>query len=338
MPKVHVCLSVDWEGEHMNNFHELKKLRDIVGDDIPMSHFICPAYYFRSIKDVTRKINTVIREKDDINLHIHCYKELVEAAGVKFRTLNNYYKPESNFLKQLRKKLGHFSGFIPQISGRGVPLTVYKPIEQEQIISFCRNKLRDEFPNHPICGFRAGGNIINDDTIEILQKLNFTIDSSATSPGIYSKGYSMNNQGNMLDDYGHNTGIFTNYIIDLWGGKPQGESFLKNSTYVNSFGNRYQHYTTQPFFMDQLMELPENCGMTDFVSPELTALPTLEKLVNCSKESCTRQYFHYGCHNEGDFYYKLQLLKFLEQAKKLSDSIEYTAISQCPKFFNHRKG
>lgn len=316
MSKVFVCISFDWEGEHFRNLHDLKFIRKEIGVDIPVNHFICPAYYFRNIKHVTERINDVVFDNDEIHLHIHAYKELIEATGIGFKTEKNYYKHKKLF------------GFIkPKVSGRGVPLSVYTKEEQEQIIEFSRHQLKKEFPNQKIIGFRAGGNILNDDTFEILKKLNFNFDSSATAPEIYSKGYSIENDGSKRDDYDYNVGIFTNYILKLWGGKKQTEAFLKNELFIQSHENRPIQLNSQPFQLGSIYEIPENCGMTDFVSPEKTALPTLNVLTEKSEKSGKNHYFHYGCHNEGDWFYKKQLLKFMELIKPFRDKIEFVGMN-----------
>ena len=57
--------------------------------DVPLTHFLNAAYFTKRDADadkVAEQIQHVLRPIDELGLHIHPWKSLVEAAGVKFRT------------------------------------------------------------------------------------------------------------------------------------------------------------------------------------------------------------------------------------------------------------
>ncbi|NBC81968.1 MAG: hypothetical protein GVY19_01175 [Bacteroidetes bacterium] len=334
MSKVYISLTVDWEGEHFHNLKEFIALRKKIGEDIPVSHFICPAYFTgKHVNTTAKKMQPAIFSNDEIHLHIHCYRALVEEAGVHFRTEQNYYRPIPKPWLSLARKYPVLKYLLPHVSGRGVPLTTFNPDEQKAIILYSQQLLQQCFPKHPVNGFRAGGNILNDDTINILHDLHFAFDASATSPSIYSKTFDKGHSGNLYDDYGDHNGLFTHFLLKLWGGVRQEEEFLKNNIFVDSYGGEPVWSDSQPFYLGPIKEIPENCGMTDFVSPDKTAIPVLEKLIDKARYTGKIQYLHYGCHQEGEGYYKQKLLDFIQMAGQYSDNIEYIGMNQCCALF-----
>jgi phosphotransferase system HPr-like phosphotransfer protein len=89
-PRVHVSISVDWEGRdlsaiNLNAFRTLRKAHP----NVPLTHFLNAAYFTKRDANATRvqaDIRRALRPGDELGLHIHPWKTLVEAAGVKFRT------------------------------------------------------------------------------------------------------------------------------------------------------------------------------------------------------------------------------------------------------------
>src|SRR5256885_750274 len=72
-------------------FHELFK------GSIPITHFICPAYFTRkSAHESTYAAGMKsLRDKgDEIALHIHCWKSLIEFCGVTFRDPKDHTVPD----------------------------------------------------------------------------------------------------------------------------------------------------------------------------------------------------------------------------------------------------
>lgn len=334
MAKINICLTFDWEGEHFKNWEDLLNVRRLIGNEIPISHFICPAYFFKKEKNKAKElILKTLFPKDEIHLHIHCYQELIEAAGITFKTDKNYYRTLSKSVLYLKNKLKFPAFLFPQISGRGVPLSVYNKSEQKKILHFSREILREEFFPHKINGFRAGGNLLNDETFTVLNELNFKFDASATSPSIYATGYSKHKNGNFLDDYGDDNGIFTKYIVDLWGGNENCSGFLKNQYYIAGYNGKEQHHLSQPFYINGIPELPENCGMSDFCTTSKTIMPTFKKLLQKAEKENNDKYLHYGCHNEGGGDYKKEFLKFVNAIQYYENNIRFLGMEEMRNHF-----
>lgn len=312
---INICITFDYEGHHLRNINDLKILRKhLQKKNIPVSHFICPAYFVKNNNKTW--IKDLIYVEDEVHLHLHPIKQLVKAAGINFRKENNYY--HNRFPNNLF------------VNGRGVPISSYKKEEQEKLILFSLDLLKNVFPEKQIIGFRAGGNIINDTTLSILKK-HFKFDSSFTSPFIYSRTLKKNEKGYLKDYYNSMTGIFGEMLIELYGGKDSKKFFLKNKT-INSL-NKYEpiKMDRQPFFINDLLELPENCGTTDFVNPE-KVVSIIEDLYNNNKFENKDLFVNYGVHNEGLAMYKSKLIDFI----KLIDlkEINYTTLSKTSHFNN----
>lgn len=89
-PRVHVAISVDWEGRDLSsiNLNAFRACRE-AHPDIPLTHFLNAAYFTKPDADASKvqaAIRRVLHPDDELGLHIHPWKTLVEAAGVKFRS------------------------------------------------------------------------------------------------------------------------------------------------------------------------------------------------------------------------------------------------------------
>lgn len=307
MNKIFIAISVDWEGEHFRNTYELKKIRKELSD-YPFTHFICPAYFTQKNNNAQKKIKEIIDEKDEIALHLHCYRPLIEAVGtIEYRYEPNYYNYQPTLKKLLPSKW-----YQKTISGRGVPLSAYKYDEIKKIIDFSRHLLAQKLNLQEVSGFRAGGWLANDAVFEAINKLGFKYDSSAVAPEILSQKYKKNNAGNKLDDYGDNNGIFTDFVSKLWGGNEQNDFFLKNQFILKATQNKEITKKTQPFFIKNILELPDNCALSDFASIQKTWRPVFNHALKTVKEQKQDFFMCIGCHHEGSFDYKLPLPEFIK--------------------------
>ncbi len=76
MGHIYICVTVDWEGEYLDDLPDLIKIRDQINNDIPFTHFICPNYFLTNpnTENKSSRIKTAIKPIDEVGLHIHCYK------------------------------------------------------------------------------------------------------------------------------------------------------------------------------------------------------------------------------------------------------------------------
>lgn len=323
MGQIYICITIDWEGERLDDVNDLIKIRNKIDENIPFTHFICPNYFLVNpdTKNTSDLIKTAIKPIDEVGLHIHCYKELINhVPDVSFRTEQNYHNTPGWFEEKIIKKI--YPSYQRNVTGRGVPLSVYSRDEIQKIISESKKLLCDHLNLESIKGFRAGGWIANDTVLDVVEDLGFKYDSSAVSPSILSQGFSKDNHGNKLDDYGDKNGIFTEHIINLWGYTQQDNGFLKNDNILRFHNQEAIQIHSQAFKYNNLLEIPNNCGLTDFCSPQKTVLPLIKHYQKIIEENPDESFLIvYGCHQEGDVHYKNQLVEFFSELNKLDTSI-----------------
>lgn len=322
MGQIYICITVDWEGEYLDNITDLINMRKQIGFDVPFTHFICSNYFLTdsNTENTADYIKTAIKPHDEVGLHIHCYKELIEnVPTVAFKTDQNYYNVPSWFEENIAKKI--IPSYKRNVTGRGVPLSIYTKTEIEKIITVSRDLLCKHLNLEQIKGFRAGGWIANDTVLDIVEDLGFTYDSSAVAPSILSQGFSRNSLGNKKDDFGDKNGLFTEHLLKLWGYNQQTDGFLKNSNILQYHKQEAIQTHSQAFKYNKLVEIPNNCGLTDFCSPHKTVLPLIKQYLHKIEQNPDESFLIvYGCHQEGDKYYKNQLLEFFSEITKLNSA------------------
>ncbi len=340
---IYISFCVDWEGDHFKNLSALGHVLDELGSSVPVTHFICPAYFPRFPQIAKQTILSTIRAHDEVGLHLHCFKSLIkQVQSIAFKTQHNYYRQDSMWVR-LRDRL---LNSVPQslrdrllqrlISGRGVPLSVYSASEIERILLFAKNLLQEQLELDKVESFRAGGWIASDEVLHALAKVNIPIDSSAVSPEIVSQGYATNFEGNHRDDYGESYPIFTTYIEKLWGREDNAQGFLKNRDIHAAMHDLYITKTTQPFYFNQILEMPSNCGATDFASLERTFIPVLMQLLKTDalKNGQKPLFMNITCHQEGDLYYKQGMLDFYHYVTaNYSHHVRFVTVSEAARIY-----
>lgn len=172
-PAVHVTVSVDWEGAYFDQeaLDAMDRFRTRY-PGVPLTHFLNAAYYTKpgvDPIDPSREMKLAIKPGDGVGLHIHMWKTLVEAAGVKFRDGPSFLSAEGELLE-----------FEDDI-GFDVDPSAYTVEELRKVIGKSREILENEhFELEPL--FRAGGWIGTPNVLEAVRAEGFTIDSSATDP------------------------------------------------------------------------------------------------------------------------------------------------------------
>jgi hypothetical protein len=168
-PRVILTVSVDWEGGSLRdtNLAALEALRrDLPG--VPFTHLMNAAYYTRAGADpaeVTAGIKRGFQAGDELGLHIHAYRSLIEAAGVAFRDGPTF------FGRPLRSRDGD--------SGHEVELAAYTVGELRSIVRLARGRLVEA--GFAITrSFRAAGWIADAKVLEAIRTEGFEVDTSAT--------------------------------------------------------------------------------------------------------------------------------------------------------------
>lgn len=160
---LYVAWTQDWEGYDVNQNY-LTAIESIANDyQLPITHFFNPSIFIsetikpQRAKSLTQWLQRRITLGDGFGLHLHLFHEFVEKAGVEVREQPNWGD---------------------RGDGYGVPLSAYTADEQTILIKYAVDLLFDNgLPQSKM--FRAGGWYANLDTFKALERLGFTVDSSA---------------------------------------------------------------------------------------------------------------------------------------------------------------
>jgi hypothetical protein len=166
---VHLMMSVDWEGANLaqDNLNTMADFRSEF-PAIKLTHFVSAGYFTQEnalSSDLIEAFNSVISTDDEVGLHVHAWKSLVEASGVTYRDAPQYLNSRRTFPRG-------------DDHGHDVMLNAYTRSElvailQQSISQFSANGIQLA----PI--FRAGGWIADTKVLEALADVGFTADSSA---------------------------------------------------------------------------------------------------------------------------------------------------------------
>jgi hypothetical protein len=174
-----VTISVDWEGAYFDP-EALEALETFRADNpgVPLSHFICPAYYTKP-SAVTAEVAEVLRRHvrggDEAGLHLHAWHSLIKAAGVTPREARSFLSTDGTLLQ--------FENDI----GFDADPSVYTVEELRQIVRKSRELLvAGGLTVSPI--FRAAGWIGAPPVLEAVRAEGITIDSSSTDPAWLGEG------------------------------------------------------------------------------------------------------------------------------------------------------
>jgi len=166
-----VVVSVDWEGRNLDpqNLASMEHFRHDY-PQVPLQHFLNAAYFTKPDADArvtAAAIKSVLRAGDEHGLHIHPWRSLVQAAGVKFRTEPAFRGPMD--LSQCDPDCGH-----------DVNMAAYDEKELQKLIRLSIKTLTKHGFERPR-SFRAGAWQADNHVFRALAREGITLDSSATS-------------------------------------------------------------------------------------------------------------------------------------------------------------
>jgi hypothetical protein len=169
--RVYVAVSIDWEGAYFSGdaLDALDKLRDTLGPDIPMTHFVCAAYFTKKDVDPAAVDNIVssVRKGDELALHLHLWKSLATKAGIE-------PKLSPSFLTGTDQLLEFPDGDV----GFDTDLDVYGVNDLRAMIRTSKALLAPA--GIALSGsFRAGGYLATPKVLQAIRDEGFTTDSSA---------------------------------------------------------------------------------------------------------------------------------------------------------------
>lgn len=168
--KINVVVSVDWEGRDLDKSNEevFSAFRDKY-PDIPMQQFLNAAYLTKDVwekEEIIAFHKNTLRDIDELGLHIHPWKKLVEASGVAFKDKPSLFQDDIP-LRQSHDDMGH-----------EVALFAYDKAEVVKMIKKSEELLSSIGLNLGST-FRSGAWLSSKDMREALVETGYTMDCSA---------------------------------------------------------------------------------------------------------------------------------------------------------------
>ena len=169
--KIELLVSVDWEGRTLSS-PGLKAMKELRAEfpELSLLQFLNAAYFTKpgaEAQSLVRKISQVIRPQDELGLHIHGWKSLFEASGVRFRSSPTFW--------------GSPVSCDGEDCGHDVPISHYPTEDLRKVIRFSTQKLESLGFGHPK-SFRAGGWLASQNVLDALALEGFKVDSSSVPP------------------------------------------------------------------------------------------------------------------------------------------------------------
>jgi hypothetical protein len=136
-----------------------------------VTHFVSAAYFTKPGADpaaAARQIEAAIRPGDEVGLHLHMWRSLVESSGVAARLAPSFLRPGGELLE-----------FEDGDVGFEVDPGAYSTDELRRIIGRSRQLLGENgIELEPL--FRAGGWLASPEVLEAARAEGFVVDSSST--------------------------------------------------------------------------------------------------------------------------------------------------------------
>ncbi|MCP4213111.1 MAG: hypothetical protein GY765_00575 [bacterium] len=273
MPKQVMHVTVDWEGTDLKeeNILAMKKFNKSF-PDVPITHFICPAYFTRGYdaKPIAQEILSVIKSIDEVALHIHCWYSLVKGSGVSTVIKTPTWAADNNRDPGVTCKNGETD------YGHPVPLGLYSAEDITKIVTYGRQLLVDNgiIKNTADCvGFRCGGWMTATNVFDGLKGVTtdpFLYDSSAVSAA-YCDALFQNLRGWSLP--------LLHWVSLLWGNRQYSGSsypYLSNSKSYLAYPKGVKGlYPTDKSISglemvdNWIVEVPDTGMLADFVTNEV---------------------------------------------------------------------
>jgi hypothetical protein len=235
MSKIVVVVSVDWEGRSLlaENLELIAAFRQR-HPDVPIQHFLNPAYYTRAGIDAartTRAIRQVLLPEDEHGLHLHAWHGLISAAGVTPRSEPRFLHTDAPV-----PKAPDDWGFYPPEDGYDVPIEHFEVDELDRILKTCVSLLTAQGFRRPTC-FRAGGWMSGPHVQAALMRNAFALDCSAVNPQLSIRRF-----GDIP---------LCRWLTQLWPA-------------IEETSQPYQLATSQ----GTLWQVPDNAGLVDYTTAD----------------------------------------------------------------------
>jgi hypothetical protein len=311
MAKVVITVTVDWEGIKLEPTDlssmdmlgkQLDKASETFGKPIPITHFICPAYFSRNNNPTERqtKANQIIfsraiRPIDEVAVHVHCWKSLAMEAGIPAQDIQitpvgqDALSPPNIFRDGIN--MGPDTGYE-------VPLGVYN---EDNITNFIRTAktLVEQYLHRTCTSFRCGMWVSCDAVFRSLPQTGLRYEASAGPFNYFKKiliKWDQDNKFNAPSD---------EWNAKIWGDAPttgQDPVYVQNSLSFAQYNQGILGITdeaniSQPKGINGIIEIPDT-GLLIPVTNFSYLKPHIEKAFQLARESNTIVYLSIGFHQE----------------------------------------
>jgi hypothetical protein len=168
--RLYVAVTIDWEGAYFSGdaLDALDGLREKLGADIPLTHFLCAAYFSKAEVDpaAVENLKTSVRPGDEVGLHLHLWKSLAVAAAIE-------PKLSPSFLTGTDELVQFPDGDV----GFDTDLDAYGVTDLRALIRTSK-KLLEPAGVTVSTSFRAGGYLATPKVLQAIRDEGFLTDSS----------------------------------------------------------------------------------------------------------------------------------------------------------------
>lgn len=256
--RLYATVTVDWEGVQIDD-ENLDILASFKSQfpKIPLTHFICPAYFTRG-QEFSQQIGKIhaVTAGDEIGLHIHCWESLIAKSGV-IPILHPTCHPHAPIVPYGDNK---YDG------GFAVPLGAYTISQIQQILRTSKQILVETglTPAETCVSFRCGACLASDTVLSALRDEGFTNDASAIPSNV------------MTAVIARALPIFAAWVRALWGNREiQEPAYLANTIIHRAYPEGIQscllshaHPISMPRVLEHgIVEVPGTGAMIDYISP-----------------------------------------------------------------------
>jgi hypothetical protein len=293
---IYATITVDWEGYDLDDDNIEAMLKFNTRFQVPITHFICPAYFTRSNFDIpaaVAKINSAIQDKDEVALHIHSWSSLVACSGIQPITQPTYLKNDL---------------CIDGDCGYSVPLGCYSVDQIRQILIASKQMLIDAGVKNTgtasaFKSFRCGGWLASDNVLNAAQQAGFTCEASGASSDYYTY---LNNQLPVTVDEKD----LMSWVALIWSGNVQSTpQYLMNNLNVKAYPGGVtgmcpmKDTISDPARMvnDMLIQIPDTGSLADYTS-ESTLQTYIDAAVKQQAGTGKDVFISMGFHQESAVY------------------------------------
>lgn len=286
-----IVVSVDYEGDSLRkeNVESFQVFRETL-PEVPIVHFLNPSYFLGSAKDkkARDKIKSLLREGDELGLHIHGHRKLIEESGVNFNDKSTSYFSPPGY---------QFRVDNPEVEGWDVALEFsYERDDLMKIISTGKAILeRHGFQIGK--SFRAGGWMAGPNVLWAAASAGFEIDSSAVPKMWIDEFIKLNPDSPFLP----NCRALSAYVGGLWP-----EITKQSKPYPLEFDGKV------------IAEMPNTGCLADYVTAD-----QMYKHISDVGPS----YVQIGFHQESASLFVERVLQAISRAKESKINMEFVTLS-----------